>query len=84
MQQTQVTTFTIMEYIKSHNLSLEDISSLSDELLQYSQEMIRNSLSEQTKIDIMRKQIKAYWSNAKINEAIYSKEFTEFLSKVSI
>ena len=72
-----------MEYIKSHNLSLEDMESLSQSISEYTQEMIRNSLNEKTKFEIMKKQIKAYWSKHTMKESVFNKEFSEFLSKVT-
>lgn len=81
MKQAQVTTFTIMEYIKSHNLSLEDLSSLSDELALYKNTMIANSLQEETKFNIVRDCIWYYFD--KPDTILFNKEFNEFLSKVT-
>lgn len=82
MQQIQVTTFTIMEYIKSHNLSLEDLSSLSSELLDYKDKMIANTFSEETKFWIIKDCIWFYFN--KPDTALFNKEFNDFLSKVTI
>jgi len=81
MQKIQVTTFTIMEYIKSHNLSLEDLTSLSEELERYKTLMVAKSLQQETKFKIIRDAIWIYFS--KPNIALFNKEFNDFLSKVT-
>lgn len=80
--QTQITTYTIMEYIKSHNLSLEDIQSLSQELSGYSQQMIINSLSAETKIELLKKEMQKFWQYINFNKPTFNKEFDIFLNNI--
>lgn len=82
-EQTQVTTYTIMEYIKSHNLSLEDIQSLSLELQSYSQQMIINSLSADTKIELLKKEMQKFWQYINFSKPIFNREFDIFLNKIN-
>lgn len=83
MQQTQVTTYTIMEYIKSHNLPPEDIRELLNEMNSHYDQMMVNLMSDEVKQIILRNYLKRYF-NINTDKPAFFQEFNEFIDKVSI